>query len=236
MCLDVGSDTPRDHFVKQLERVHWRSPLAETMDEHIVRGPVGQAACGDHPVIQRQGKGNGTTTGNEDPEDGVVDEGGGAAPELALHPGEGLDRLMVPAGGGVGEYERLECGGGGLEAGGLGVGDGVVHGGIRVGGKEDGDDGAGVEEGGAEARGERGEEEEADAGRGRERVAEEGVGDGVRGESAREEGEAREEGRERRRERGEERVEGVAGFELGGEGKGGGVDGGGGGSGGRMEG
>ena len=144
MCLDVGSDTSLEHFVKQLKCIHGCSPLAEAIHEHIVRGPVGQAASGDHPVIERQGKGNDTTAGDEDPEDGVVDEGGGAAPELALHPGEGIDRLVVPAGGGVGEYERLECGSGGLEAGGLGVGDGVVHGGIRVGGKEDGDDGAGV--------------------------------------------------------------------------------------------
>jgi hypothetical protein len=223
--LDIRHDPPLEHFIEQLERVRRSSPLAEAIHEHIVRGPIGRAAGADHPVIERQGKGNNTAV-NEDPEDGVVDEGSGAAPELALHPGEGVDRLVVPAGGGVGEDERLECGGGGPEASGLGVGDGVVHGSVGVGGEEDGDDGAGVEERGAEARGERGEEEEAEAGCGRERGAEEGVGDGVRGEAAREEGEAWEEGGEQRRERGEERVEGVAGVELRGEGRGGGVDGG----------
>lgn len=84
-----------------------------------------------------------------------------------------------------------------------------------------------MEERGAEAQGERGEEEEAEAGCRRELGAVKGVGDGVRSEAAREKGEAGEESGERRREGGEERVEGVAGVELGGEGRGGGVDGGG---------
>ena len=56
--------------------------------------------------------------------------------------------------------ERLECGGvcggggerEGLEAGDLGVSDGIVPGGIDVGGKEDGDDDAGVEGWGTEAQ------------------------------------------------------------------------------------